>query len=102
MLVGRERFRNDYVVIWKPDQIFKKSDREGDVSREASPSRFCGQDRVPTASQGAPHMSQRWGDVGDADPDLGRQEFARYQRLKGLLTLKVPAPPNHDFPVVPI
>jgi hypothetical protein len=41
-------------VIWKPDQIFKKSVREGDVSREASPSRFCGQGTVLTASQGCP------------------------------------------------
>jgi hypothetical protein len=30
LLVGQERFRNDYVVIWKPNQSFKKSDREGD------------------------------------------------------------------------
>jgi hypothetical protein len=35
MIPGRQ------VVIWKPDQIFKKSDREGDVSQGTSPSRFC-------------------------------------------------------------
>ena len=27
-------------MIWRPDQIFKKSDREGDVSQGTSPSRF--------------------------------------------------------------
>jgi hypothetical protein len=28
------------VVIWKPNQIFEKSDREGDDSQEKSPFRF--------------------------------------------------------------
>ena len=27
-------------MVWKPNQSFKKSDREGDISREKSPSRF--------------------------------------------------------------
>jgi hypothetical protein len=64
--VVRERFRNDYVVIWKPDQIFKKSDREGGVSQETSPSRFWVhylpdgdllQNPILTTSQWVPHIS---------------------------------------------
>ena len=36
-----EQGRNDAVAIWVPNQIFDKSDREGDISQERSPFRFC-------------------------------------------------------------
>jgi hypothetical protein len=39
-LAGPKRFRDDKAVIWKSNQIFKKSDPSGDVSQEASPFRF--------------------------------------------------------------
>ncbi len=32
--------RNDAVAIWAPNQIFDKSDREGDISQERSPFRI--------------------------------------------------------------
>ena len=32
--VCRERFRSAYVVIWRPDQIFKKSDLGRSLARE--------------------------------------------------------------------
>lgn len=41
-LAGPEQFLNDDAVIWKSNQIFNKSDRKGDTSREASPFRFSG------------------------------------------------------------
>lgn len=41
LLAVSEQDRNDAVAIGMPNQIFDKSDREGDVSRERSPFRFC-------------------------------------------------------------
>jgi hypothetical protein len=40
LLAGTEQFRDDNLVVWKPNQIFEKSDRKGDLSRERSPFRF--------------------------------------------------------------
>jgi hypothetical protein len=39
-LAGRERFRNDYVVVWKPDRIFKTSELRA-ISREGNRPLLC-------------------------------------------------------------
>jgi hypothetical protein len=38
--VGRNGFRENNVVIWRPNQIFDKFGREGDVPQGKSPFRF--------------------------------------------------------------
>jgi hypothetical protein len=40
LLAVSKQDRNEVVAIWVPNQIFDKSDREGDVSQERSPFRF--------------------------------------------------------------
>jgi hypothetical protein len=41
------RFRDDWAVVWKPNQTSKKSDRKGGFSQERSPFRFV---RFPAAT----------------------------------------------------